>query len=88
MRFKCFKELGQTLMVYFLHNFDFSFDRFSPIWLEKFELFINFDSNFLIEQFVKAYSDDGIGSLADAFADNVKIDILNVTIFCTELVML
>ena len=44
-----FIQLGEAFMVYLFHNFDFSFHALSAVGLKKFEFFVNFDSNFLIE---------------------------------------
>lgn len=51
--FERFIEFGNIWMVELLHDFHFSFDRFTSIRFEKLDFLVDFDSYFLIQNFMK-----------------------------------
>lgn len=88
VRLECLVELRKALMINLLHDLYFSLHTFPPIWLQQFEFLVNFDSNLLIEYLVEANSNDGVRALSDPLADDVVVDVLYVTAFSAELILL
>lgn len=88
VRLECLVELREALMINLLHDLYFSLDTFPSIWLQQFEFLVNFDSNLLVEYLVQANSNDGISTLSDPLADDVVVDVLYMTAFSTELILL
>lgn len=74
-------------MVNFLHDFDLPLDTLAAVRLQQLELLVYFDCDFLIEDLMKADSDDGVGALANSLTDDVIVDVLNVTALGAELML-
>lgn len=88
VRLERFEELGEALMIDFLHNLDLPLDTLPAIGLQQFELLVDFDGDLLIQDFVKTDSDNGVGTLANPLADNVIVNIFDVAALGTELILL
>lgn len=74
-------------MVNLLHDFDLSFHALPSVWLLQLELLVDLDCNLLIQRLVEPDSDDSVGTLADAFADDVVVDVVDRAFFRAELVL-
>mgnify|MGYP006110234909 CR=1 FL=1 len=81
-------ELREALMIDLLHDLYFSLHTFPPIWLQQFEFLVNLDSNLLIEYLVEADSHDRVRTLTDPLADDVIVDVLDMTALSAELMLL
>lgn len=88
VRFKRLVEFGQTFVINFFHDFDFSFDAFPSIRFEQLELVINLNGDFLVEQFVQPYPDNGVGALPNPLAYDVIVDVFDGTELSAKLVHL
>jgi hypothetical protein len=66
-------QLNNIGLSHFLHQFNFSLDRFSSIWLLKFVLFVNFHGYFLVGRFMKTNSHNSVSSLTYLLPYNVVI---------------
>ena len=76
VRFESLVELGDVRMVQLLHDLHFALDALAPIGFHQLELLVYFDSNLLIEHFVEAEAYDGVGTLPDALAYEVVVQVL------------
>jgi hypothetical protein len=72
-------------MVKLFHDFHLSFDTFAPIWLHQFYFLVDFDSYLLVEHLVQTQTNDCIGTLTDALADEIIIQVFYCTIRGVEL---
>lgn len=86
VRLEGFVESSKGFMVDFFHDFDFSLDTLSTVWLEELVLLINFNCNLLIQKLVKTNSDNCVRSLPDSLADDIVINIFNCATFSAKLV--
>jgi len=68
-----FIEADDILVFHLLHQFDFSFYRLSPIWIEQLILFVYFHSDFLISRLIQPYPHNCISSLTDLFAYHIVV---------------
>jgi len=74
-------------MVNFLHDFDLPLDALAAVRFQQLELLVYFDCDLLIQNLVKADSDDGVGALANSLTDDVIVNVLNVAALGAELIL-
>ena len=60
-------------MIELLHDFHLTFDRLPSVRFHQLGLFIDLDSDFLVEAPVKAEADDGVSTLANSLTNKVVV---------------
>lgn len=82
-----FIELGNMLMVQFLHNLHFSLHTLPPVWFHQFGLLVNFDGNLLIQLTVEPEADNSVGTLPYPFSYEVVVQVLDRAISSAKLIL-
>lgn len=67
-------ESDDIWVFHLLHEFDLSFDGFSPVWVQKFVFFVNLHGDLPISGLMEAHTDHCVGPLAYLLANYVVFE--------------
>ena len=90
VRLKRFIEFRNIRVVKFLHDLDFSLHGFPTARLDQLHLVVDLDCDLLVQELMQSEPHHSVSTLADPFADDVVVKVLNraalraeLQVFCT-----